>query len=115
MASKVEQYPLFQHWYQAVDWMMDRTEKMPRQVRHSLVHRIDDHVLAVLDLISESIFTPSKQRRMVLHRINLRLDQLRILWRLCHDRRYISAQQYAHVSRLIDEAGRMVGGWLRTL
>ncbi len=62
-----------------------------------------------------AFLTPAKRRRQVLRCINLRLGQLRILWRLCHDRRYISTQQYKHLSQLIDETGRMVGGWLRTL
>mgnify|MGYP006268308251 CR=1 FL=1 len=115
MNKQVWQYPLFRHWYDTLGWMMERTEQFPRSVRPTLVRRIDDHALNVIELITEAIFTPAKQRRHKLRAINLTLDQLRILWRLSHDRRYISAQQYAHVSALIDETGKMVGGWLKTL
>ena len=68
-----------------------------------------------MELITTAIYTPAKQRRRKLQAINLALDHLRILWRLSHDRRYISTQQYAHASELIGETGKMVGGWLKTL
>ena len=115
MHRGLNQYPLFRHWYQTLGWVMDKTEKLPRSVRHSLVHRIDDHALEILELIVEAIFTPAKARRAKLRAINLRLDKLRILFRLCHDRRYISTQQYAYISGQIDETGKQVGGWLKTL
>lgn len=115
MNPKAEQYVIFQRWYQALDWIMDKTQKMPRHVRPTLARRIDDYSLEVIELILEAIFTPEKPRRAILRKINLILDKLRILFRLCHDRRYLSTQQYEHVSKLIDETGRMAGGWLRSL
>jgi hypothetical protein len=48
-------------------------------------------------------------------RLNLLLEQLRILWRLVQDRDWISQQQLLFVSGRLDEIGRMTGGWLRQL
>jgi hypothetical protein len=35
------------------------------------------------------------------------------LWRLVHDRKWISQQQLFFANKCIDEAGRMTGGWLK--
>jgi hypothetical protein len=115
MLKQADKYSLFRHWYQATDWIMDKTEKLPRHVRPTLGRRIDDYALDIAELILEAIFTPAKARRDLLRHINLLLDKLRILFRLCHDRRYLSTQQYAHVAQLIDDTGKMAGGWLKRL
>ncbi len=88
---------------------------MPRSVRPTLVKRIDDYCLDILELIQEAIFTQAKARRPLLRAINLNLDKLRILIRISYDRRFISLMQYRYASELIDECGKMVGGWLKTL
>ena len=108
-------YPLFQHWYKATGWLMDKTAKLPRSLRPTLVNRIDDHALDILELIQEAIFSQAKVRRTKLRTINLKLDKLRILIRICHDRQYLSVKQYQYASELLDECGRMVGGWIKVL
>jgi len=46
--------------------------------------------------------------------MNLRLEQLRVLLRLCHDRRLLTPEGYEYGARMLLEAGRMVGGWIRS-
>jgi hypothetical protein len=45
--------------------------------------------------------------------VNLRLERLRALLRIAHAQRYIATGPYRHAAERIDEAGRMLGGWLR--
>jgi hypothetical protein len=42
------------------------------------------------------------------------LEKLRVLLRICHDERHLDHKGFEHVARNIDEAGRMLGGWLRS-
>ena len=51
----------------------------------------------------------------LLDELNLLLEQLRVLWRLVHERRWISQQQLLFVNGRLDEIGRMTGGWLKSL
>jgi hypothetical protein len=104
-----EDYPLFVHWLSALDWILDTAERFPKSVRFSLAGRIADLSLDVMEGIVEAIY--SKQRRHILDRCNLYIEKLRVLFRISHRRRYISMGQYEHVSGLLDEAGRMIGGW----
>ncbi len=107
-----EDYPLFVHWYNTLDWILDTLEKIPKHARFSLASRIGDLALDTLESIIEAIYTT--ERLPILNRINLLLEKQRVLFRLAHQRRYISTQQYRHISESLDEAGRMVGGWRKT-
>jgi hypothetical protein len=57
----------------------------------------------------------SKDKRDILFRANLHIEQLRFQVRLCHDEKLISEKQYLYISGLIIETGSMTGGWLKSI
>ena len=111
--SKRTDYPLFNHWFKTLDWLMHFCERLPKHLRFSLSQRILQHGLDIIELITEAIYV--KDRIPLLKQINRRLEILRILIRICHHRRHLSVKQYRYINEQIDTAGRMVGGWMKTL
>ena len=109
--SKPHNYPLFNHWFTTLIWLMDRAEAMPKHVRFSLSNRILTHSLDILELITRAIYTQNRQG--LLKQVNLKLEILRILIRLCHERKFLSTSQYQYAAEQLDAAGRMVGGWMK--
>lgn len=109
--SKRGDYPLFVQWAKTLDWILDHCEKMPKYARFTLSTRIATISLNVMEKIVEAIYR--KDRKETLRYINMQLELLRVLFRICHSRRYISGRQYAYISEAIHEAGKMCGGWLR--
>ena len=109
---KVSDYPVFDHWYKTCDWILQTCERMPRHTRFTLSGRITNLSLEIVSLLTEAIYTASRQTLM--QRINLLIEQLRILFRLSKDRRYISLSQYEHISAALYLFGSMIGGWLKT-
>jgi len=55
----------------------------------------------------------TRERGPLLKRVNQELERQRVLFRIAHDRRYLSVAQYEHIAKALDEAGRMTGGWLK--
>ena len=104
-----DDYPLFVHWHQTLDWILTTAENFPKNARFSLASRLADSALNTVELIIEAIYT--KDRLHILDRINLYMEKQRVLFRIAHDRRYISTRQYEYVAKAIDEAGKMTGGW----
>ena len=102
-------YPIYVQWAEAIDWILERADTFPKAVRGTVTHRIVNLSLDVMEGIVEAIYT--KERTVILKRVNLNIEKLRVLFGLCHRRRYFSMGQYEHVSRLLDETGRMAGGW----
>jgi len=50
-----------------------------------------------------------------LQRANLRLEVARYLWCLSHEFQAIPTRSYEHGAKLMDDLGRQLGGWLRSL
>lgn len=104
-----ENYPIFVHWYKTLDWILSTVERFPKNARFFLANRIADGAVEIVELVVEAIYT--RKRSHILDRINLGIEKQRVLFRIAHDRRYISTRQYEYIARALDETGRMAGGW----
>jgi hypothetical protein len=103
---------LFQHWERVVEEVLKRTGDFPKKARFTFSGRIDNLALDIIEAIVEARYS-RKRRRERLHEVNLKLTRLRVLLRISHQQRYLSHAAYEQLSRLINEAGRMVGGWVK--
>ena len=109
--AKTTDYPLFVQWYKTMDWILDKTEKMPVSTRFSMANRMAAMAIENIEYIIEAIY--SRNRKTQLHKTNMNIEKLRVLFRLAHDRQYISGKQYVYISEKLNEAGKMTGGWLK--
>ena len=101
--------PLFLLWYDFSKWLLNKTEKFPKKIRFSFSNRIDNLALDIFEGIIEARY--SKNKKEILRRIDLSLEKLRLLLRMCHDMQYLDHKGYEYAARNINEAGKMVGGW----
>lgn len=101
--------PLFVLWYDFTKWLLDKTAKFPKRVRFSFSNRIDNLALDVIESIVEARY--GAEKRAILRRIDLNLEKLRVLLRMCCDQHHLDTKGYEFAARKIEEAGRMVGGW----
>ncbi len=106
-----EDYPLYLKWRAIVGYLLVLCGKYPKNVRFNLCDRITNTALDVMECIVEAIYAQSKSD--ILRRANLYMEKLRVLLQISYDNRYISIRQYEYISREINEAGKMVGGWLK--
>jgi len=110
-----KQPPVYTSLVNLIGWSLDRTASLPKSHRFTFGERVDRLSLDCLELALEAIWSPPGSKAAPLRRLNLNLEKLRVFWRLICDRRWISAQQLLFVSQLLDEIGRMVGGWLKSI
>ncbi|NCO35068.1 MAG: diversity-generating retroelement protein Avd [Armatimonadetes bacterium] len=104
-------YPIIEKTYDLVLWLYGRTEKFPRARKQSLGLRIENHVM---DLYEALMAAPkSSRRRAQLDSASQSLDKLRGSLRIALGLRLISVRQFGFVSGLMEEIGRMLGGWLK--
>ena len=94
-------------------WLIPQIDKFPRVRRFTLGERLESALLEVLELSVEAAYTHNK--RAALQRANLRLEVAKHLWRLALELKAVALRQYEHGARLMDELGRQLGGWLRSL
>ena len=94
-------------------WLIPQIDKFPRVRRFTLGERLESAMLEVLELSVEAAYTHNK--RAALQRANLRLEVAKHLWRLALELQTVAMRQYEHGTRLMDELGRQLGGWLRSV
>ncbi|MGH8657787.1 MAG: diversity-generating retroelement protein Avd [Gammaproteobacteria bacterium] len=94
-------------------WLIPQIDKFPRVRRFTLGERLESVLLEVLELSVEAAYTHNK--RTALHRANLRLEVAKHLWRLALEFQSVAHRRYEHGARLMDELGRQLGGWLRSI
>jgi hypothetical protein len=107
-----DELPLFTLWEATLGDLLDRTARFPKAVRFTFAQRIDTLALDVLERIVEARY--SRQKVVPLKAAGLSVEKVRILCRIAHNRGFLDHKSFEHLARRLDEAGRMVGGWLRS-
>ena len=92
---------------------MPHSAGFPREHRHTVGRHVVDLALQAHDALVAARHLPPPRRAEALLDADIRLDQLRQHLHLCLRWQWTSPSQYEHVSRMIEELGRLIGGWRR--
>ncbi len=105
--------PIFARTYDLIEWLLHVTEHFPRSQRFVLARRIQDAAFDLQDELLRAGLRRGPERGKSLEAADLQLARLRYYLRLAHEMSWLGMGQYEHVSRMIDELGRLLGAWLR--
>ena len=108
----MKESPIFVRTYDMLRWLIPMTLKFPRQQRFVLAEALQRTAFRFQEQIIEAAQTSPSQP--VLQAADVTLVQLRLYLRLCRDLQLLSMSQYAHIARMVDETGRLLGGWLKS-
>jgi hypothetical protein len=108
----VKQSPIFSKTYDLLRWLIPATTKFPRQHRFVLAAVVQQTALRFQEQIIEA--ARAADPRPGLHNADTDLTKLRLYLRLCRDLDLFSPGQYEHAARLVNEVGRLLGGWLKS-
>jgi hypothetical protein len=106
-------YPIQQAAYDLVLALVPTIEAMPRIHRFTLGDRLINLGYEIIEQVTITRY--SREKRDKLRRINLLLERLRVLLRLAVDLRAIPVKAYGRLGAMVNEVGRMAGGWSRKL
>ncbi len=104
--------PIFSRTYDLLRWLIPATAKFPREQRFVLARAVQRTALDFQERLIEAVH--GGQRYAVLRQADTTLVKLRFYLRLCNDLGLLKKGQYEHVSRMTDEIGRLLGGWLKS-
>ncbi len=79
---------IFVKWMEFLKWLLPVTAKFPKRVRFTLVNRIDNLALDLVEELVDAQYTRDKQG--ALKQANLRLEKLRMLMRISCEQHYLS-------------------------
>ena len=105
---------LLQKWEEFASWFLARTARFPKCVRFTVTQRLENHALDVTELLVVARYR-RVGRKDRLEEVNLRLERMRFLVRVARDRNALAERTFEAALRQIDEAGRMLYGWRKSL
>ena len=94
--------PIFVRTHDLLLWLIPLTVKFPRQQRFVMAAALQREAFAVQEFLFHALL-----------RADVALAQVRSHFRLSHQMEMLSAGQYAHGAKLIDEVGCLLGAWLK--
>jgi hypothetical protein len=106
------QSPIFVKTYDFLLWLIPLTLKFPKSQRFLLAERLSKMALDFYDLILAAVMEPERQDEK-LDEADKLLTKIRLYVRLSYDLHCISLGQLEHAARMMDEIGRLIGGWKR--
>jgi hypothetical protein len=108
----MKESPIFAKYYDLMLWLMPRTLAFPKSQRGVLARQIQSELFRIYELLVKA--GAHGQPRLILAEVDQGLIRLRTYIRLSRDLKLLSGGQYEHVSRLVAEVGRLLGGWIKS-
>ncbi|MGH8578849.1 MAG: diversity-generating retroelement protein Avd [Gammaproteobacteria bacterium] len=94
-------------------WLLPQCERFPKSQRFVVTQRLQDAALDFQEAIFEANARSGAQRLEYLQAADAHLNKLRLYLRLSRQWDWLSSGQYEHVSRMVANMGRLLGGWIK--
>jgi len=108
----MKESPIFTRTYDLLRWLIPMTVKFPRQQRFVLAEAVQRTALRLQERLIEAARVADPLP--LLHRADTDLTKLRVYLRLCRDLELMNIGQYEHAARMVNEVGRLLGGWMKS-
>jgi hypothetical protein len=103
--------PIIQKTYDLIKWYVPILARLPRSYKFNLGDRL---TCRLYELLEELIIARyEKQKIDRLEKLNSSLEIIRYQTRLIFEFNLMDTQRYEHVSKLINEIGIELGGWIK--
>ena len=97
--------------YDLIMWSIPHITKFPRSHRFILGEVIEKNLYSILEDLIEAKYT--KEKILILRRVNIRLEKLRYQIRIAKDLKILSVNSYEFASKSIIDIGNEIGGWIK--
>ena len=99
--------------FNLLEWLIPKSGRFPRVYRFTVTQRMMDAALDFQEALFEAQSCREKARYVVLQRCDAALNKLRLYLRLAVEWKWFNQGQYQHVSLMVAEIGRLLGGWIK--
>lgn len=110
-----QEMPIFTRTFDFLTWLLPVTNNFPRAHRHNVTQRLLDAAFDLRERLEEANVRRGTARGERLERADESLAKIRLYLRLAARWGWLSGGQYRHVSEMVAEIGRLLGGWQKTV
>lgn len=99
--------------YDLLDWLLPKTKHFPKLYRYTLTERLMNRVLDLHECLIKAQTSRAAKRLQYLQQADQLVVLINQYLRLIHHWHWLTDGQYQHVSEILAEIGRLLGGWIK--
>ena len=107
--------PIFKKSYDLYKTFHEYRKLIPKADRYTVFERGEGVILDILENIMATSTERQAEKLLILNKTSSRLNLLRVFVRLLKDTKAFDSKKYIALETNIDEIGRMLGGWIRSI
>jgi hypothetical protein len=107
--------PIFKKSYDLYKTFYSYRTLVPKQDRYTIWQRCESSILDILEGILLVSQVQKAEKLSILEKTSTKLNLLRIFIRLMKEIKAIDNKKYTTIETMIDEIGRMLGGWIKSM
>ncbi len=90
-------------------------EVFPKKDKYALGARCERLMIEVIELLLETSYLPKEAKRATLLKANTKFETLKVLIRLLNNLKILEQKKYIVLQGSLQEIGRMLGGWIKSV
>lgn len=107
--------PIFKKAYELYKQFHAIRAKASKQDRHTIFQKSENTLLDLIESILEASQLSKIEKLSALKKASIKLSFIRVFIRLMKDVKSIDLKTYTTLEENIDEIGRMLGGWIKSI
>ncbi len=106
--------PILKKSYDLYKTFHEYRKVISKSERFTVYERSENAILDILECFFEAGYSKGSNKITLLERASVKLNLLRFLFRLMKETKTFDNKKYVVLQEMIDEIGRMLGGWIRS-
>lgn len=106
--------PILKRLHDLYNTFHEYRRTVPKAERFTLYERSENAILDVVECVLQAGYSKTGDKAALLDRASVKLNVLRFMIRLLKETKALDVKKYAFLQEIIDEIGRMLGGWIRS-
>lgn len=106
--------PILKKAYELYKIFHEYRKVIPKNERFTVYERSENAILEIIECFFEAGYTRGTNKTTLLEKASVKLNLLRFLFRLMKETKTFDNKKYVTLQAIIDEIGRMLGGWIRS-
>ncbi len=107
--------PVIRKFSQAYALWRELIPHIPKSSRYTLGEKIDTLFVESIECLYSAVYAKPNERIWSVVKSAIKLDTLKFFLKLTWETKQIDMKKYIALSEILDEIGRMTGGWIKQL
>lgn len=90
-------------------------ELFPKKDKYHIGATCEGYIISILEALLEASYLPREAKLPLLKKADNKLETLKIFLRLLRELNIIDQKKYLTLQAIIQEIGKMLGGWLKSV